>query len=445
MSIPVIAIFDIGKTNKKVFLFDEYYQIRFEKSIQLAEIKDEDGFPCEDIHSLTRWIKDSFKELLSLSEYKINAINISAHGASFVHLDESGNPVAPLYNYLKPYPDELKKKFYNTYGGENEFSRITASPVLGNLNSGMQLYWLKQEHPEIFKRIKYSLHLPEYISYLFSGKPASGITSIGCHTNLWDFKENNYHQWVSQEGILEKLAPIHPSNEVVQANLKGHEILSGIGLHDSSAALIPYLKYFTGPFVLLSTGTWSISLNPFNHSPLTSEELEKDCLCYLTYQGKPVKASRQFAGHEHDQGVNLLSQYFNKSKKYYQTICYDDAAIQKLKLNQTDLHNEALTSLGSFEEAYHLLVMTLVEKQKAKTGLVIQDASVKNIFVDGGFSQNKIYMNLLAQAFPKTKVNAASLPQASSLGAALVIHEKWNPLPLPQHLIQTIQYPLPSV
>ncbi len=61
MQTPTIAIFDIGKTNKKVFLFDEDYKIRFEKSTELPEIQDEDGFPCEDIHALTQWVKDSFQ------------------------------------------------------------------------------------------------------------------------------------------------------------------------------------------------------------------------------------------------------------------------------------------------------------------------------------------------------------------------------------------------
>ena len=57
----------------------------------------------------------------------------------------------------------------------------------------------------------------------------------------------------------------------------------GIGLHDSSAALIPYLMNFKEPFVLISTGTWCISLNPFNEAPLTKEELKSDCLSYMSY------------------------------------------------------------------------------------------------------------------------------------------------------------------
>ncbi|WP_246229511.1 hypothetical protein [Mucilaginibacter humi] len=33
--IPVIAVFDVGKTNKKLFLFDESYNIVFERSASL--------------------------------------------------------------------------------------------------------------------------------------------------------------------------------------------------------------------------------------------------------------------------------------------------------------------------------------------------------------------------------------------------------------------------
>ena len=216
MSLPVIAIFDIGKTNKKVFLFDEDYAVRFEKSIQVPEIKDEDGFPCEDVRALSAWVIDSLTELLALTDFEIKAINFSAHGASFVNVNEHGEPVSPLYNYLKPFPAHLQSKFYDTYGGK-DFVITTASPVLGHLNSGMQLYWLKSERPQLFQKIRYALHLPEYISWLVTKKFTSGITSIGCHTNLWDFTKNTYHPWVSQEEVGEKLAPIFPSDGVLKA------------------------------------------------------------------------------------------------------------------------------------------------------------------------------------------------------------------------------------
>jgi len=41
--IPVIAVFDVGKTNKKLFLFDENYKIVFERTARFLETHDEDG------------------------------------------------------------------------------------------------------------------------------------------------------------------------------------------------------------------------------------------------------------------------------------------------------------------------------------------------------------------------------------------------------------------
>ena len=151
----MIAIFDIGKTNKKFFLFDEQYKIVLERTEQFAETTDEDGDPCENVQQLAEWVRQTLKEVLGIKKFDVKALNFSAYGASFVHIDANGDPVAPLYNYLKPYPEELKKIFYDTYGGETKVSVATASPVLGNLNSGMQLYWLKYERSASYQQVKY--------------------------------------------------------------------------------------------------------------------------------------------------------------------------------------------------------------------------------------------------------------------------------------------------
>src|SRR5476649_2746456 len=140
MPIPVIVIFDIGKTNKKIFLFDEDYRIVFERSENLAETVDEDVFPCEDIEKLTSWILNSLNEVTKQKEYQVKAVNFSAYGASLVYIGENRKPLTPLYNYLKPYPAELSAGFYAKYGGEERFCKETASPALGSLNSGLQLY-----------------------------------------------------------------------------------------------------------------------------------------------------------------------------------------------------------------------------------------------------------------------------------------------------------------
>lgn len=467
----VIAIFDIGKTNKKLFLFDEQYKIVWEQSEVCEQTTDEDDEPCEDVGRLTDWMHRSLGKLAGLGEFDIRAINFSAYGASFVYLGEQDRPIAPLYNYLKAYPEQLKKKFYDTYGGEITFSMLTASPVLGSLNSGMQLYRVREEQPDLFADIKYALHLPQYLSFQLTGKACSDITSIGCHTNLWNFAQQNYHEWVFREGVIDKLAPILPSTSVlpVQPRRAPREAsaatvswpsipVSGIGLHDSSAAMIPYLESFREPFVLISTGTWCISMNPFNDSPLTVAELKRDCLCYMSYQGRPVKASRLFAGYEHEQQVQRLAAHFHTSPSRAAAVDFDAQCIGRLRsrldagdsttaggaeitpVTASVFHRRALNDFDSFEEAYHQLILDIMDQQVNSTRLVLHDTDVRRIFVDGGFGRNQLYMHLLAEAFPGIEVFTASIPQATAMGAALAIHRHWNSRPLPGDIIELKYY-----
>lgn len=476
MQTAVIAILDVGKTNKKVFLFDEQYKIVWEQSRLFSETTDEEGDACEDLGQLTAWVADVWRELMNQDRFIIRAINFSAYGASFVHIGNEGKPIAPLYNYLKPYPGKLQQKFYDRYGGEVTFSMLTASPVLGNLNSGMQLYRIKERQGELFAQIKYSLHLPQYLSFLLTGVPCSEITSIGCHTNLWNFSQRHYHEWVYREGIIDKLPPVLPSDRVLPVATPFGAIpgcVAGIGLHDSSSAMIPYLESFREPFVLISTGTWCISMNPFNQSPLTAAELKKDCLCYLSYEGKPVKASRLFAGYEHGQQVGRLADHFHKTPDFHATVAFDPGIVDRLlsadegpagsvgegfanerpasghagrgdvpdsPIGASVFAHRDLAGFGSYEEAYHRLLMDIMALQIESTQLVLQGTRVKRIFVDGGFGRNQVYMHLLAAAFPHIEVFAASIPQATAMGAALAIHAHWNARPLPGDIIELKYY-----
>jgi len=251
---------------------------------------------------------------------------------------------------------------------------------------------------------------------------------------------------VYNEGIDKKLAPIKNGSEVIEVFYKQYSLITGIGLHDSSAALIPYLINFKEPFVLISTGTWCVSLNPFDNTPLTEEELNNDCLCYLQYQGLAVKANRLFAGYEHEHQIQKLSDHFSKPVDYYKQISYDNTLIRKLKdhspisntLNQLDhLDAELFTT---YEEAYHQLVINIIEKQVAGTKMVLKGTTIKRIFVDGGFSKNSIYMNLMAISFPGIELFAASMAQATAMGAALAIHSKWNNHVIPTDIIELKRY-----
>lgn len=459
----VIAIFDIGKTNKKLFLFNEQYEIVWQKTEQFDENVDDDGYPCEDLTKLTQWVTDSLTQVLALPEYDIRALNFSTYGASFVYLDEANKSTGYLYNYLKPYPASVRTQFYQQYGTEATMALETASPALDSLNSGLMLYRIKYDKPNLFQHIRHALHLPQYLSFLVTGQIVSDVTSIGCHTMLWDFSQNQYHSWVLAEGLDQLLGPLAPSDSVVDVTWQGHPMKVGGGLHDSSAALIPYLTSFREPFVLISTGTWCISLNPFNDNPLTVEELQYDCLSFLHYKGRPVKASRLFAGYEHEQQTKRLAEHFQTDQNHYQTVAFDPEIIQQLRNHRAsgDFHevkapplqeslfgHRVLADFNTYEEAYHQLILDIIAQQLISTNLVLANStnsknSVKRIFVDGGFSKNPIYMNLLATAFPDLEVFAASVAQATALGAALAIHRHWNEHPIPSDCIN-LKYYAPS-
>ena len=99
-----------------------------------------------------------------------------------------------------------------------------------------------------------------------------------------------------------------------------------------------------------------------------------------------------------------------------------------------------VNTISTYEEAYHHFINKIVLQQIESTNLVLINTSVKKIFVDGGFSKNEIYMQLLANAFPKIKVYAASVSQASAMGAALIINNSWNKKPAPENLIELKMY-----
>ncbi|MBO0340385.1 MAG: FGGY-family carbohydrate kinase [Allomuricauda sp.] len=432
MAKEVIAVFDIGKTNKKFFLFDMDFKEVHRDYTYLEPIQDEDGHPTENLIELQNWIKNTFHSILKSKDYKVKAVNFSSYGASFVHLDDMGKVVTPLYNYTKPINNDIVEKFYAKYGPEIKFCRETGTTREGMLNSGIQLYWLKHEKPEVFSKIKYSLHLPQYLSYLFTGIPVSEYTSIGCHTALWNYEKEDYHEWVYQEEIHKLLPSIVDTGTSINTNLMGHQIKVGVGIHDSSSALLPYIRSIDKKFLLLSTGTWSIALNPFSKELLTDEDTDSNCINYMRINGEPVKAARLFLGNEYNEQVRELATLFGVSEDYHKTVSFDADIHQRIKDNFTHKFKwasldaaspdvQAPMQFNSYEEAYHQLMMELVELQIESIQRAIGKDNIKQLYIDGGFTNNQIFVELLARGFDGMKVKTTDASLGSALGAAIAI------------------------
>lgn len=429
----VKAVFDIGKSNKKCFLFDEHYEEVHRVYTSFDKLEDEDGFPCDDIAGIERWMKATLGELME--QFEIESLNFSGYGASFVHIGNDGKAVA-VYDYLKPIPEEMIDEFYSKYGGKSAFCQLTASPPLAMLNSGLQLYWLKYAKNKVYQKVKWSLHLPQYLSYCFTGKAFSDYTSIGCHTGLWDYTKQDYHRWVYAEGIDRILAPIVSTDTSFEYHFKGKTLKVGVGIHDSSSALLPYLKKTSATFLLLSTGTWSIALNPFNQEALTTEELNKDCLQFLRIDGKMVKASRLFLGNEYSIWVKKMASHFHKESDAHKSIRVNLEIIPKLKeypkhcfkweslgtaYPSSNIPDTDLDQFPSFEFAYHKLMQELTELQIEAMLLAIGTTKINQVFIDGGFVASELFLYFLEQAMPNIRFIKAENPLGSALGAAMVM------------------------
>jgi sugar (pentulose or hexulose) kinase len=440
----VIAVFDIGKTNKKFLLFDSSLNLVHQDEQKFPEITDEEGFVCDDMGKMEQWMKDTVVGVIRDDVYQIKALNFTTYGASLMYLDEAGKPLTPVYNYLKPMPEGVLDGFYESFGGVEEFSRQTASPALGMLNSGLQALWLKRKKPDVYARVRSILHFPQYLSYLFTGKEVSEYTSIGCHTAMWDFDNHVYHPWLQREGIS---LPQPVSNSIVSDVIIEKQLVkTGVGIHDSSASLVPYFKATKEQFMLLSTGTWCILMNPFNREPLTTEQLRKDSLCYMSIQQQQVKSSRLFMGHIHDVNVERLSQHFGVEAGFYKTVRTNAEKILKLlnhKQGRTFFRQGIpadfidrqvdLSTFASFDEAYHHLMFDLVDLCLESLSLIIPaDDQTKVVYVSGGFARNELFVRLLASRLPGKKVYTSEMDNATALGAAMVVWEAAFGIGLPQ-------------
>jgi sugar (pentulose or hexulose) kinase len=170
MKEKVVAIFDIGKTNKKLLLFDYNLRLVSELETRFPEKLDDDGFECDNAELIEKWIDDSITYLIHSDKYDLTAVNFATYGATIAYLDSNGKRLTPVYNYLKPIDDRIPEKLYRRFGGQDEFCRRTATPALGMLNSGIQILWLKTVKPEVFSKVRHILHFPQYVSYLITGK-----------------------------------------------------------------------------------------------------------------------------------------------------------------------------------------------------------------------------------------------------------------------------------
>jgi L-fuculokinase len=427
-----IAVYHLQRHKKKLILFDQEFTVIYEETQVFEDISDGDGFPCEDLHKLSNWILQSWEGLESDMRFEVKAVNFISYGSALVHLNQNGEPVAPLFDNRKPISEETEKKFFKTYGNQNELSIETCSPYAKMGNAGFQLYWLKQTHPSIFKKIKTSLFLPQYCSFLFTTNFTTDFTCLGGHSLLWNHHDKRFSQWVYEEGLVDLFPKIGSSHEAGLTPFRHKFIPVGTGLLDSVSGLIPLMKRNVDSFLLLSTGSSFTVLNPFASKELTDNDLSNDCFCYLSFEGTMVKSSRLQAGLWHEQYTKKFASHFFKESDHYKLLQYDPelaANVHSLPslLDDTyhpNIHFKAalLDEFDSYEQAYHKLMADIVRMELQSVFLAgenLQD--IRKMYVEGDYAQNPIFIKMLSDSLPQLKIKSINLNEGPAMGAAMVM------------------------
>jgi sugar (pentulose or hexulose) kinase len=294
-----LIVLDIGKTNAKLALIDATGHVLAEQ--RRANVVLNDGpYPHLDTEGIWNWMLDVCRGFAQLAE--VSAIVPVTHGATAALVSASGLAL-PVLDYEAQLPgvdyDALRPAYTETW-----------SPSLpAGLNLGRQLAWLAQRFPNDFARTRHILMYPQYWAWRLSGAATSEVTSLGCHTDLWDPLRQDYSSLVDRMGWKSLMPPLARAwdslgslrPEVASATgLPAHcQVLCGI--HDSNASLLRYLNQarigdMLDTRTVLSTGTWMIAA-AFGAS-LDGLREHADMLANTNALGQPVACMRFMGGRE---------------------------------------------------------------------------------------------------------------------------------------------------
>lgn len=416
-----VAVIDIGKTNAKVALVDlgTLSEIDIRRT---SNHVDRDGlYPHLDIGRLWIFILESLRELSEA--HGVDAISITTHGATAALLDRDGELALPILDYEHNGPDETRAAYTAV---RPDFAE-TGSPALPvGLNIGTQLFWQQRQFPEAFAKVAAIVMYPQYWAYQLTGQLANEVTSLGCHTDLWNPTKADYSSLVDRMGWRPLFAPVKPANTLLGPVLPDLAVRMGLqpgtpvacGIHDSNASLLPHVLANTPPFSVVSTGTWVVCM-AMGGKPVDLDPA-RDTLVNVNALGQPVPSSRFMGGREYEMlGGASMAAYAAKD-----IASVIDREIVLLPSVQTGCGPypervsewrgpEATLGERAVAISFYLALMTAT-----CLDLIGADG---DIIVEGPFAGNAAYLNMLAAATGRPVVTAVGQSTGTSAGAALLI------------------------
>lgn len=104
----------------------------------------------------------------------------------------------PVIDYEHEYPQDIRDAYTRLRPSFDE----TFSPRLAmGLNVGAQLHYQKSAFPEEFAKVATILTYAQYWTARLTGVAANELTSLGCHTDLWNPKAGRYSSLVDRLAI----------------------------------------------------------------------------------------------------------------------------------------------------------------------------------------------------------------------------------------------------
>ncbi|MBN2310084.1 MAG: hypothetical protein JXR94_14010 [Candidatus Hydrogenedentes bacterium] len=446
MKPSVVAVLDVGKTNKKLSAYSRDLEVVAEQRTTL-EPNERDGLEVEATDELNAWFRQALKQLAA--DCDIQAVAITTHGATCAVLDESGGLAYPVISYTSEKGAEIQDAFYEAFGDRETLHRATCTPDLGFANLGKALFYLKTRMPEIWARCRHALFYPAYLGYELTGQRGMEHTYLGNHSYLWDFHEFTWSSVAKGLGA-DRLFPSSLSNPwerlgTVKPAIAAECGLSPdcpvtIGLHDSNANLLPYLAKGYEDFLLNSTGTWCVAMRQSKTADFTDEEIRAKVLYNLDAFGNPLKTSIFPAGMEYDtfraftdardeadfaalREVVARRDLFVIPGVLPDATAFPGATARVVHEGResllADLERDGGKSMAHLGQHYYgALNLSLALATRATLGRCGAQPGT-TVLVEGGFANNKSYCALLAALCPDNTIALTNMKEGTSLGAAI--------------------------
>lgn len=297
----VVAVLDIGKTNIKICLMDGQTGALLHIEKRTNAVIDAPPYPHVDEDSIWHWIKDTLADVAQ--QYFITSIAITTHGATIACMN-GGELALPILDYEYDGVPEFKDKYDAV---RPAFSESFSPRLPQGLNLGAQLFWQQQRFPDAFSDVDSLLLYPQYWGFKLSGNKASEVTSLGCHTDLWNPTSCQFSNFCEQQ----QWAKLFP--DVMETGAKLGVILPELaeeiglppscaifnGIHDSNASLVPYIGQPMEKLTVVSSGTWTVIATI--NGKLDSLREDQDMLANVDALGRATPTIRFMGGREWEQ------------------------------------------------------------------------------------------------------------------------------------------------